>query len=54
MDFDEIIAEIEFVVSEIKDGSCLALVNGNRGADVSTDLSNLIADLLSDYLEREG
>lgn len=51
MEYAELVAEIQLVISEIENGSCLAIVDGNRGTDISTDLSNLIADLLTDYLE---
>lgn len=54
MDHDEIIKEIEFVVDAVQDGACFALVDSNRGTDLSDDLSRIIGDLLTDYLDREG
>ena len=50
----EIIDEIYFVIDAIQDGDWLALGGQHYGTALSGALSEIIGDLLTDYLDREG
>ena len=54
MDHDEIIKEIEFAVDAVQDGAHFTLFDGIIPTELSGDLSRIIGDLLTDYLDREG